>query len=210
MKKLVGCELPRRKMMNKLLTILMCFAVYTGIAQSQDAGNYTGNNKFDKPEHDLSKEILTRDDLIQYQKRAIQKVEEFYQYLEAIANAEHKDAVRDKAVQMAERQFEETAEVVSAGSKQKIHDYLTACRAKNRFKVATELKMNDGFLLSLTRGYYGKVTVTYVLKNSKKPKMKSKTYSEEITVTLKKKVKNFGTIKRAVWEVYLGEIQAQE
>ena len=151
--------------------------------------------------------LLVTHDLIQYQKRAIQKVEEFYQYLEAMADVQHKAAVRDKAVQMAEHQFGSSAEVIKVGSKQNIHDYLTDCRSKNRYKAATQIKMKDGLFLSISGEYHGKVIVSYVLKNSKKPKMTSKTYTEEITVTLVKKVKNFGTIKRTIWEVYLGSIQ---
>lgn len=207
MKKLSKCELRKKTMVNRLLVIIFCLFVFTENAQSQDSGNHTNNNNFVKPENDLSKEKLEETDLIQYQKRAIQKVQEYYQYLEAMANVQHIDAVRDKALQMAEQEFEEGAQIATNQTMVKIHDYLTQCRAGSTYKSLIKTEVSQKLSFQSEGSYETKIKVIYANQNSKKPIKNPKEFTEEVKVVLKKKVKMFGSTKKVIWEFYLGNIE---
>jgi hypothetical protein len=114
--------------MSRAMIIILSFVVSFNTSLAQSSNNQGGNNQFIKPENDLSKDKLNQEDLVYHEQRAIQKVEEFYGYLNAMANHENKDAVRDRAMQIAERQFDKNALIHFLEKSQSIHDYLLECR----------------------------------------------------------------------------------
>jgi hypothetical protein len=192
--------------MSRAMIIILSFVVSFNTSLAQSSNNQGGNNQFIKPENDLSKDKLNQEDLVYHEQRAIQKVEEFYGYLNAMANHENKDAVRDRAMQIAERQFDKNALIHFLEKSQSIHDYLLECRNGFNYKEIDTLFISNS-LVELSNGSFeGKVLVKFHLQNSKVSLKKGKVTTETVRIILKKREKNFGDTKKIVWELTLAEI----
>ena len=191
---------------NKLLTLVIILLGWSVNGHAQSANPNQNANNFDKPETDLSKTKLEAADLFAYENRAIQKVEEFYQYLEVMANDELKDAVRDKAAQIVEKEFDSKARIISSASNRSLHEHLVQCRGNSNYKFVTELKWSQKLVLMPDSGYRGTIKVIYVNKDLEVPNKTSKQSAEEVTVILLRKKKKFGTVEKVVWELILGDI----
>ena len=200
--KLFKCEL-HRKMRTKLFIAGLLMMVF-GNVHAQSAQH----NPYDKPEHDLSKNKLSSTDVRAYQKRAIQKVEEFYQYLEAMADTKHKNEVRDKALDMAKRQFGESAQIKIGNEEEPINNYLERCRDGNTYKSIDTMKVIQPLVLTPNGFYEGKIEVRYKEQNSKmRPNKNLKIQMEVVSVILKRRKKKFGNTSRIIWELYLNEVE---
>ncbi|MEX1001808.1 MAG: hypothetical protein WDZ35_06810 [Crocinitomicaceae bacterium] len=167
----------------------------------------SGNGNFNKPEWDLSKDALDQKDLEAYQRRASEKVKEYYQQLEIMANEEHKSAVRDKAMEMAVKEFEAGSQIYLNGKAEKITDYLKEYRKGTTYKTLNSIEVLQGFVPSEEGFYLCKFKVKYSLLNSKNKDAVSTEKSEVISVKLLRKEKNFGSTKKLIWELYLSEIR---
>lgn len=204
MERSAKCELPRKiKVICQLALLLAFFALSINVSAQSSMSN-TG---FEKPVADLSKDELDQKDLEAYQNRALQKVEEYFQYLEAMADSQHEDAVRDKALEMALRQFEDEATIRSADTTRSIHSYLVGCRNSTQFKSPERIDIDQALTGQPEGHYLGKIQVLYSQRDSRKKGKDSGTSHEAITVILKKSKKDFGDAQLHVWEIYLSNIE---
>jgi hypothetical protein len=200
MRKFIKCELPRKIRVGVGL-LLILFGGTISFAQS------AGGN-FNKPESDLVKKQLKYNDLVAFQKRAVQKVQEHYQYLSVMAGIEHQSAVRDKAVEMAKKQFEKEALIWFNDKSESVDYYLDQCRKGTEYKEVDSLVVIHPFS-ELTDGEYrSSIWVQYVIRDSKAngKEKKQKKSSEQFSISLKRNEKVFGSNKKYVWELYLSSI----
>ena len=202
MEKLVKCELPK-KMISKI--IVATFIVFASVQNVQ--AQQSMENTFDKPASDLSKKKLESKDVEAFQERALQKVDELFQYYGVMSNHENNDAVRDRALQIAEKQFTKSAKIYTGSKGEAIHEYLKKCRNSTSYKSVESLSMSKPFVYKFDGHYEGKVSVKYKDQDSKKNVKSAKLKSEEITIFLIRKEKTFGNTTRSVWELSLGKIQ---
>lgn len=200
MEQLVKCVL-RKKMLNSLL-----IAAFLVFASQQSVQAQSSGHTFDKPAYDLSKEKLEKLDLIAFQNRAVEKVDELFQYLEVMADNEHNDAVRDRAMQIAVKQFSTSAQIYSGSKGQAILEYLKKCRNGTAYKSVESLSVSKPFEFKSDGHYEGKILVQFINYNSKTKIKSSKVKEEELTVFLIRKEKVFGSAKQFVWELSLDRI----
>ncbi|MFT6245516.1 MAG: hypothetical protein ACJA0U_002543 [Salibacteraceae bacterium] len=203
MEKLVKCVL-RKKILNSGL--IAAFIVFAGI-QSVEAQSINNNpNTFEKPASDLSKKKLNLVDLKAFEDRAVQKVDELFQYLEVMADHAHNDAVRDRAMEVAEKQFSSSAKIYSGSKGQAILEYLKKCRKGTTYKSVESLSVSKPFVFKPDGQYEGKVLVRYKKQDSKTDVKSSKVNEEEINVFLIRQEKMFGDSKQFVWGLSLDRI----
>lgn len=204
MEKLVKCEL-LKKMISRVIIAL--FIIFASIESVQAQNIQHTQNTFEKPASDLSKDKLDEKDLEAFQNRAIQKVDELFQYLEVMADHANKDAVRDRAFQIAEKQFNESAQFYTGSKGQAIHEYLKKCRNSTAYKSLESITVSKPFAIKSEGHFEGKIQARYKDQDSKTNVKGSKIKEEEITVFLIKKEKTFGSEKRFVWELSLQKIE---
>lgn len=173
-----------------------------GNVQAQSAGT----NPYHKPQSDLSKSKLSSSDVLAYQKRAVQKVEEFYQYLKAMADTKHKDEVRDKALQMAKRQFDPEARIKVGEKESSLIEYLEQCRKGSSYKVVDTMYIIQPLVLTEKGRYEGKIEVKYHDQDAKKSIKNTSVKTEEVSLVLKRRKKKFGDVSRLIWELYLNDL----
>ncbi len=204
MEKLLKCELLKKMISRVIIAVFIVFASNQGV-QAQNAQH--NPNTFDKPASDLSKKKLDKEGVEAFQNRAIQKVHELFQYLEVMADHETNEPVRDRALQIAEKQFSESAQIYSGSISQKIHEYLKKCRNGTTYKSVESISVSKAFVFKSDGHYEGRIHVQYKEQDSKTNVKSSKLKEEEITVFLIRKEKVFGDTKRFVWELSLGKIE---
>ena len=192
-------------MRNKLAVLLLLLFATGGILMGQSAMP----DPFSKPEYDLRKTTLKKRDLVAYQKRANEKVEEFFQYMEIMADNDHNDAVRDRAQQIAEKQFDPSAKILSGNKVESVKEYVARYRQSTQYKSLDVLEVTQPLSPNNSGNFKGKVRVEYSLMDSKKELPNPETGSEEFTIFLMRQEKSFGSSRQVVWELYLGGITGE-
>ncbi|MFT5860957.1 MAG: hypothetical protein ACI865_003073 [Flavobacteriaceae bacterium] len=201
MEKLVKCVLPKKMSCRFIIAVLIIFAS-AATTQAQSI-----QHTFEKPASDLSKEKLTKTDLVAFQNRAVEKVDELFQYLKVMADHKTNAAVRDRALTIAEKQFSESAQIRSDSFGQPIEAYLKLCRNSTDYKAVESLSVSKPFTYKFDGHFEGEIHVNYKRQDSKKEIKSPKLREEEITIFLIRKEKSFGTTKQFVWELSLGNIE---
>jgi hypothetical protein len=203
MEKLIKCVL-RKKMINR--TLIVAFIVFAGFQNVQAQSIQQDPNTFQKPASDLSKKKLNLIDLKAFEGRAVQKVDELFQYLEVMADHENNEAVRDRALEIAKKQFAKTAQIYTGSKGQAIDDFLKKCRNSTSFKSIESLEVSKSFAFISDGRYEGKLLVRYRKQDSKTDAKSSMVSEEEITVFLIRQEKMFGDSKQFVWGLSLDRI----
>jgi hypothetical protein len=203
MEKLIKCVL-RKKMINR--TLIVAFIVFAGFQNVQAQSIRQDPNTFQKPASDLSKKKLNLIDLKAFEGRAVQKVDELFQYFEVMADHENNEAVRDRALEIAKKQFTKTAHIYTGSKGEALDAFLKKCRNSTSFKSLVSLEVRTSFTFISDGRYEGKLFVRYRNQDSKTDAKSSKVSEEEITVFLIRQEKMFGDSKQFVWGLSLDRI----
>jgi hypothetical protein len=156
--------------------------------------------------------------LVGFEGRAIQKLEDFANYLEIISNKEYDITLRKHALSLAGKLFyndnikiKNSDKLLSSLSVLELNEYLNSILKNGYAKITVEIS-NQSYIESLKQSksdsYSGKLlfeqTNTYIEDNKVQEK---KTEKKEVDIILIRKEKEFGKKTIPVWNVFLGDIK---
>lgn len=159
-----------------------------------------------KLEESLSGAIDSKEKLTSFEQRAVQKLQDFVNYLEIISNPEYDIVFRNQAKSMAESLFRDGKisenNLAPSIENMEINNFLTRL-SENEFGEIAPAIQNVKVLLHFqeTKASFFRATLSFDLF------IKENSSNKTATVILTKITKQFGEQQKEVWEVFLEHIE---
>ena len=179
--------------MKKLLILLLCVLPFLGTAQS--ASNSMENS--------FTAEKLTNKQVLIFQQRAIQKLQDFYDFLGIVSNPVYEKHMREDAKAQAKQMFYQADCTVDGKLAKTYIDSCFGLKTRLALKVVN-VKVKDTMKMQanvLDNEYYQGV-ITFNLSSGTET-----TTTKTAYVVLARSNKQFGAAKKEVWTVFICDIK---
>jgi len=148
---------------------------------------------------------LSSEEIAAFEKRAIQKLEDFSAYLQLLSKQELDTVFRQKIMQQTLALFaHDEVSIYTKGKQMNIKTLLEAIAFKDGHEYNFEVRniqFYQRLYASETQNYQGTLSFDQVLPTQSTPERRN------IEILVKKKFKQFGKEKEWVWEVFLSDIE---
>jgi hypothetical protein len=192
---------------------LICFA-YTLFSQVDPAKE----NNFEELQNTMTNQVQTDYNLVGFEGRAIQKTEEFADYLEVISNKEYDLALRKHTAGLALKLFYDQSVIIANTDKQisnlkviKLEDYVDNYLNSEYTKITVEISdfsYSEKLRSRESNDYFGKLKFTQKNSYYTNDELKNESSElKEVEIILIRTSKDFGKNRKDVWSVFLGEIK---
>ena len=153
-------------------------------------------------------EALPKNNLLAFEQRALQKLEDFYGYLNIIADSTYDTAFRQYSRSLAVQLFDHQTQVLWQGKSYSIEQFVSNWYSQSQpGKFALEQpKVTKGFGVLRSGAYFATLAYTIHTNGAEH----SYTTLMKTEVVVKKTVKHFGHESKPVWEAFLGDTYPEE
>ena len=198
-------------------TITILFIGLNLFAQNEIASE----KNFQQLQNTISNVNQSSFELKGYEGRAVQKIQEFADYIQIISNGEYDMTFREHALAMAKKMFyNEKVKIgnsdkfISSFKTMELNDYLNAFLKTGYTKIAVEIQDQqyvENLSQNKSNAYSGKLLFNQTSSYFKDNLVQNSTSEKkEVDIVLQMTEKNFGKKTKSVWNVYLGDIRVVE
>lgn len=195
-----------------MLTLIVCIP-QINMAQALDM------EMEDSYESTFTTRSLSNYQIKGFEKRALQKITDFADYLSIVSNTEYDEKLRKQAIDMITKQFLEKETTVTGVDKElskpaefKLDQYLNLFLTNKYSKIEvkhSDIKYLNNIVIDEKGNYKGKIYFKQTSNYYVKDKFVSSAYSfRHINIYLIKTKKKFGSKKEDIWNVFLGDLEA--
>lgn len=182
--------------MKKLATQLFVGGIFLFTApflEGQDIQEHHGRDQ-----QSFTSATLSSESLEAFEKRALEKVEEFYQYLSVVLNKQYDAKIRVQARKQALELFSDKTTRIYGMEVGKFLDSCLAGKLISPSEVSNK-KLEKKFGESADWGFSYSAQVSFATLPDKSRR--------SAVIILKKTEKQFGSGSKVIWNVFLGEIK---